>query len=367
VKRKRSLLQIVPRAPGGHDGVGDYAQSLARKLRQHHSFETTFVAGTHSSVIETSDGFRIRSPLRHFEAGPPDPIILHYGNYGYDPRGIPLWLPRVLHNLKSSAPLLTIYHELYARGSWRQSAFWLRPLQMRLARSIARLSDRAMVSSEVWRDQLLRLAPETRVIVHPVISNFGEPELTPEAIAVRDPHRWIICGRSELLERSLHSFLRIADRIETGCAPRELFVIGGAENAATRETLREQKKIKTHYHPAVKASFASEILARCAFGWLDYFVHSDIPVPAILKSSSFAAFCAHGVIPVSPQSGAAIALGGDALPGPFFVSSSGQKLPSASERALVAQSIYSWYQRHACSAHLAATVAAALADEGSSS
>jgi hypothetical protein len=363
VKRNRSILQIVPLAPGGHDGVGDYAESLARKLRQDHSLETTFVAGQPSSVIETSDGFRVRSPLRRFEPGPSDAIILHYVNYGYDPRGIPLWLPRVLRNLKSSRSLLTIFHELYARGSWRQSTFWLRPLQMRLARSIARLSEKAIVSSEVSGDQLLRLAPETRVIVHPVVSNFGEPELAPEAIAERDPHRWIICGRSELLERSFRSFLRIAHRIEAACAPRELFLVGGAENTAMREASRAEKKIRTHYHPAVEASFASEILASCAFGWLDYFVHPDIPVPAILKSSSFAAFCAHGVIPVSPHSGAAIAFRGDALPGPFFVSASGENFPSESERPLVAHSIYSWYQRHACSAHLAATVAAALAEE----
>jgi hypothetical protein len=104
--------------------------------------------------------FASAPPLRRFEPNPHDAILLHYVNYGYDPRGIPLWLPRVLRYLKSSRPLLTIFHELYARGSWRQSAFWLRPLQMWLARSIARLSDRAMVSSELSRDQLLQLAPE---------------------------------------------------------------------------------------------------------------------------------------------------------------------------------------------------------------
>ena len=366
MKRNRSILQIVPRPPGGHDGVGDYAQSLARKLRQNHSLETTFVAATPSAVIETSDDFRVRSPLRRFGPNPHDAILLHYVNYGYDPRGIPLWLPRVLRYLKSSRPLLTIFHELYARGFWRQSAFWLRPLQMRLARSIARLSDRAIVSSELSRDQLLQLAPETPVMVHPVVSNFGEPELAPEAIAKRDPHRWIICGRGELLKRSLRSFLKIADRIEASCAPHELFVVGGAENPVIREALREEKKIKTDYYPAVEASFASEVLASCAFGWLDYFVHPDIPVSAILKSSSFAAFCAHGVIPVSPHSGAAIALEADALPGPFFVSTAGGKIPPEAERPLVAQSIYSWYQRHACSTHLAATVAAALAAEDSS-
>ncbi len=358
----RSILQIVPQAPGGgHDGVGDNAHTLASRLRAAHGLETTFVAASPSSRTETVAGFPVRSPLRsvarELRAGE---IILHYVNYGYDRRGIPLWLPRLLRDLKSSGKLLTIFHELYASGSWRQSAFWLRPLQMRIARQIAQISNVMLVSSEVSRVQLQRLAPGARIMVHPVLSNFGEPNLVPDEIAARDPHRWIICGRSELIERSLRSFLDCVERIDPAIAPRELFVVGGAESARTRASLSGLTKIATHYHPEVEAEAASEILASCAFAWLDYFVHPDVPLPAILKSSSFAAFCAHGVIPVTPHSGAPVALGTDRLPGPYFISATGQNLPTEAERAAVAQSIYAWYQRHACSSHLASTVAAAL-------
>jgi hypothetical protein len=235
---------------------------------------------------------------------------------------------------------------------------------MHLVRAIAEMSDVAQVSSVLSRAELLRLAPATRVMVHPVLSNFGEPDLTPVEIRERDPHRWVICGRSELIERSLRSFLAIAERIGPSCAPRELFVVGGLESANIRDALRRASTIKSNYFPAVTASEASEILASCTFGWLDYFVHPDIPIAAILKSSTFAAFCAHGVIAVTPHGGQAISLGQDALPGPFFVSLAGQKFPSAEERPVVAQLIYSWYQRHACSSHLAATVAAAMGAAG---
>ena len=85
-------------------------------------------------------------------------------------------------------------------------------------------------------------------------------------------------------------------------------------------------------------------------------------MPLVLKSTTFAAYCAHGVIPVLPHSGAVVALGSDALPGPFFVASSEQNLPAESERATNAWLIYKWYERNAASDHVAASIKAAICD-----
>ena len=92
---------------------------------------------------------------------------------------MPFWLPPGLRRLQqaSGARLITVFHELYASGFWWQSAFWLRPLQVRIARSITALSDICIVSSEVARQQLVGLVPKARIIVRPVFSNFGEPTL----------------------------------------------------------------------------------------------------------------------------------------------------------------------------------------------
>lgn len=359
------IVQIVPRAPGGRDGVGDYALTLACSLEKSHGLATTFVSGAPSDLAKTAGGFDVLSPLVALSGSEqlenPAAIILHYVNYGYDPRGVPHWLPRVLRRLQGFAKLLTVFHELYASGSWRQSAFWLRPMQKGIARSIARISDVSIVSSEVLREQLARLTTTTRIIVHPVFSNFGEPDLSPAEIAGRDPHRWVICGGTELIERSLRSFLRAPELIEVPFAPRELLVAGGAENFSIRKQLEQQDKIQTHYYPEIDAADASRILSTCAFGWVDYFVRPEVSMPAVLKSTAFAACCAHGVIPVFPHTGSVIALGNDPLPGPFFVTPSRQNLPRESERAAAGQSIHAWYQRHASSGHLAATVAAAIA------
>ncbi len=332
-----TILQIVPRAPRGRDGVGDYARTLAAKLEQYQGLKTTFVSAAEDSHLVFPSGAG---------ASLYDAIVLHYVNYGYERRGVPLWLPPVLRRLQraSGARQITIFHELYASGSWRQSAFWLRPLQVRIARTIASLSEVSIVSSDVSQEQLNSLNSGTRIIVHPVNSGLGEPVLSPVEIAGRDPHRWVICGGTELIERSLRTFLPAADRIPEPFVPRELFVVGGSHSPGVRKTLDEAKKIRFQYYPEVEAKIASEILAACAFGWIDYFHRSDVPMPLILKSTAFAAYCAHGVVPVFPHGGATVAVGEDALPGPFFVAADGQELPSAAERATVAQAVYSWYR-----------------------
>jgi hypothetical protein len=199
--------------------------------------------------------------------------------------------------------------------------------------------------------------------VRPVFSNLGEPTLTAEALEKRDPHRWVVCGGSELAWRSVRSLLKIADSIEAICRPRELFVIGGRHQRDLAASLRAAKGIETSYRPEVSVAEASEILAGAGFGWIDYFVQPQAPLPTILKSSAFAALCAHGVVPVFPRPGAIIAHQGESLPGPFFVRAGEQCLPPEQERGAIAQSIYSWYRRHAFSGGLADLVWSELASE----
>ncbi len=370
MKELRPILQVLPRLPGKADGVGDYARTLAERLRDNHGLETTFVAAQ-ASDRQAAAPFPGHSPFREFARQPLEKkagIILHYVNYGYGRRGIPLWLPAALRRVKSVAPLLTIFHELYASGSWRQSAFWLRPLQIRIARQVAELSEAAIVSNQVSCRRLQELAPGLRIVIHPVISNFGEPRLeTGAQIAARDPHRWAICGGKDLIERSLHSFLAVVPQIDSWCAPRELHLIGGPENPSVRRVSEKEKRLKMYLYPEVSAAVASEALGQCAFAWIDYFVKADEPIAAVLKSSAFAALCAHGVIGVTPSGAGSIGIGSDRLPGPFFLASHGRKLPSEGEWEQLVWEIYSWYQRNASSDHLAATIAAALHGTGQGS
>jgi hypothetical protein len=362
----KTILQIVPKTPGSFDGVGDYALILAQRLRELFQHRTIFAARESAGAAEV-EGFEVRP----FQLDGPgrlggadfDDVILHYVNYGYQARGVPFGLIPILHELRHCCRggLLTIFHELYASGPPWKSSFWLQPSQKRITRAVAQLSNTCLVSSESMFRQLETLAPSLTAIVSPVLSNFGEPALALDQIRHRDPHRWAICGGTALIERSLKSFFNISNRIGQQNSPRQLFVVGGNDNPAVREILaRLQPRMKAEYHPRIRAADASGILSESSFVWLDYFHRPDVPADIVLKSTAFAAACAHGAVPVFAHRAAPISIDSDPLPGPFFVESALAKLPDASSRAEVGARFYQWYRRHAASNHLANQIERAL-------
>jgi hypothetical protein len=362
---KNTILQIVPRVPGGIDGVGDYALTLAAKLRDRFGCATVFVSPDARSP-STVRGFEVL-PVDQLAAASQqaDRVILHYVNYGYQKRGVPFRLLSILRKLREQhrGPLLTIFHELYASGPPWSSAFWLKPVQIRLAKSVARLPDECIVSNENFVRELRRLVPNAQVHLHPVPSGLEEPTLSRDQIANRDPHRWVIVGGTALSERSLRSLAGAIREIPSSITPRTLLVLGGHENPVTRSLLADLG-IESDYRPGISAAEASQTLRTCSFAWFNYFHRPDVETSVVLKSSAFASLCAHGVIPVFPHHATPISLEGDRLPGPFFVSRNKKDVPGAGHRAAIAQNIYDWYQRHVSSDLLVNGVAKVLCVSG---
>ncbi|HEX4638195.1 MAG TPA: hypothetical protein VH170_01780 [Chthoniobacterales bacterium] len=352
----------MPRVPGGIDGVGDYALTIARKLRDNFNFDTVF-ASFRTSVPTNAAGFEV-IPLERLadtSMAKFENILLHYVNYGFQKRGVPFRLLSILRRLRGEqrVKFVTIFHELFASGPPWTSAFWLKPLQIDLAKSVAQLSDLCIVSSDNFRRELMRLVPHAEIQLHPIPSGLGEPALSPEQLANRDPHRWAIFGGTGLAERSLKSFRSTISRIPESIAPRSLFVLGGEENPVTRSLLVDLG-IETTYRPRIAAADASELLRTCSFAWLDYFHRSNVETVVLLKSSAFASLCAHSVITVLPHPGTPIFIDGDRFPGPFFVQNQRAEIPGADARAKTAAEIYAWYQRVAHSDHLLRGIANAL-------
>src|SRR5207247_3002911 len=58
--RLSTLLQIVPKVPGGIDGVGDYALTIAKKLREKFGCDTVF-ATFKTSSDEKAGGYEVLS------------------------------------------------------------------------------------------------------------------------------------------------------------------------------------------------------------------------------------------------------------------------------------------------------------------
>jgi hypothetical protein len=354
-----NILQLLPRAPGTFDGVGDYALALAHGLRDRHGIDSVFVA--HDTPSSPAiDSFPI-FPLQEFSRARVarktcDGVILHYVNYGFQKRGAPLTLLSLLKSLRRECggALLVIFHELFASGPPWRSEFWLRPLQKKIARDIARLADARVVSCDSMERQLEKLCPGVKTIIQPVTSTWGEPDLDDAQLRHRDAHCWIICGGTMLLERSLQSFLKVANRIPAELAPHRLLVIGGSPNPHVRALLNAPAKFSAEYFPAIAPEAAASMWRAASFAWIDYFHRADVPADVLLKSSTFLAFCAHGIVAVVPNASGEIAIASDVLPGPFTLA----QMPL--DRFAVARIIFDWYQRHASRAVLARTVAQQL-------
>jgi len=356
-----TILQIVPREPGSHDGVGDYALSLAHCLLRDHGLATTFVVAKGSNFTE-KEGFPVLSGLLSIKRGNFSGIIVHYANYGYDRRGIASQLRDVLRGIITgrTLPCVVTFHEIYASGPPWRSAFWTRPAQVRIARDLIQLSTACVVSNEVIRKEIRRVDLSKRVFMLPVMSNFGEGETG----ATRTPGRWAICGGTALIERSLASFVSNAQFIPPDFFPAGMEVVGGTSTERIGKLLERVRStfpgMEIRHHPAVDRETASAALASCSWGWLDYFGTGKAWPTMIFKSGSFAAMCAHGLIPIFSHVEEQLSLNGDALPGPFFCTTGTTRFPEAKDLSAIRQAFQDWYVRNASCKHAATIYAEAL-------
>lgn len=358
------VLQIVPQAPGTRDGVGDYALNLARALRRNHNIESTFLVANETDV-RTIEGFDVLTPL---DAADPvvttsRAVVLHYVNYAFQRRGVPFTLRDFAQRLRRQIPgrWITMFHEMYASGAPWKSAFWLRPWQVRIARQLIRLSDVCFVSNDVIAREIRKHAPQSRVRLVPIMSNFGEPQLQSFE---RTATRWAVCGGNALIARSLNSLATISDQLPEWCRPNHVDVIGGTDDdavtAAANRLCRAIASLAVDRHPQITAEHASRILQQCAFGWLDYFGSGKVWPGMIFKSGSFAACCANGAVPVLHHREDRLGVSGDAFPGPFFVTNAGSRVPANNGVSTAREQTYRWYHRHASADATARAYAAEL-------
>jgi hypothetical protein len=194
------------------------------------------------------------------------------------------------------------------------------------------------------------------------MSNFGEPALP--SFHSESVGTWAICGGNVLLQRSLGSFSAILNRIPASFRPKRLEVIGGKrsqEVAGQVDAVARGTQIPVHYHPEITAERASELLSGCAFGWLDYFGRGTVWPGMIFKSGSFAAFCAHAIVPIMSHDETGLGLGADGLPGPFVIAPNRVHFPPPEDLPGVREQLHSWYHRNASSARVARSYAEVLA------
>ncbi len=292
-----NLVQIVPRLPPILDGLGDHAMQLAKQLRQVHKIDTRFIVGDpHWQGPAKIDSFPVdrverRARYELLELLPPSgTVLLHYVGYGFARRGCPLWLVnglQIWRRNNESHRLITMFHELYAAGPIWSSSFWNFPLQKLLVAKLANLSDICRTNRRMSASLLEKTAPKHvgRITVAPVFSNIGEPSLvrdytdrepwlvlfggdrwTYEAFTVHAGVIQTICGRLRL-----DRIIQVGSSINHGFKGRPVDVMG-----------------------VLPSSDINGVLSQCKAGFLNYY-------PGYLaKSGIFAAYAAHGVVPIFP-------------------------------------------------------------------
>jgi hypothetical protein len=325
------VLQIVPYLPPPFEGVGAYATALAEALAKRSGVETRFVVGDPVWSGGTANGARA-VPARTTagllaELEGEETVLLHYANYGYQSRGCPIWLVEGLARWRSGAAgrrLVTLFHEVWASGPPWRSSFWLQPLQRRLAAAAARLSAALATSLDLYAEVIRPWARNRDIVVMPVFSTVGEPEAVPP-LAQR-ARRIVVFGGEGARGRTYSRFLpELAD------AARALQAEEICDVGPPVPLPGQAGGIPIHRLGVLPPADVSDLLLGSAGGFLAY------PPDFLPKSTIFAAYCAHGLLPTCawdrhPKDGPVVA-------GRHYWTGSG-------DLQAIASAAHDWYARH---------------------
>jgi hypothetical protein len=361
------ILQILPRVPPATCGIGDYAWSIARRLHDEHEIESSFLsAGTNWTQPMGEPEFAVfRLPeltaqaLGDFmitKARNYDAVVLHMSPYGYQKRGVPLWLAsgwQQLSQMPGRPRLITMFHELYASGSVHSSAFWLQPLQKWVLRSVARASNGLRTNRQGYADWLEQEVglKSGAVKVMPVFSNFGEPSDLP-SWENREP-------AMALFAWGIHSGESLDSVVSKAAAWGRRFGIKRLHLIGCKERVDESALgIEVLGHGFMEASAVSALLSSCRMAYTAYSPQH------FGKSTLMAAFAAHGLMVVTQGTTTdlpdRLRHGFNVLNAPLMKASAIYDAPGLEA---LGTSLRAWYNEHSLASN-AKSYAAQLKNEG---
>lgn len=263
-----TIVQVVPHLPPPFEGVGTYAAALAGALTKL-GIETRFLVPE-----RTAQGL-----LNGI--GDAETVLLHYAGYGYQRRGCPGWLAEGLDRWKGR--LVTVFHEVWASGPPWRSSFWLLPVQRRIAASLVRRSTALATTLPIYADLLRPWARD--VAVMPVFSTVGEPAAVP-GYGER-ARRIVVFGGAGVRGRTWGPFLPDLARTVRELGAEEILDVGPPVDLPD-----EVGGVPVRGLGVLPPAEVSDLLLGSAAGFLSY------PPDFLPKSTIFAAYCAHGLLPV---------------------------------------------------------------------
>jgi hypothetical protein len=273
--------------------VGTYAAALASTLAERFGVETRFVVGDPAWNGGTGNGARpvaartAADLLAGLEGE--ETVLLHYVNYGYQRRGCPVWLAQAVRRWRRGGPerrLVTVFHEVYATGPPWRSSFWTLPLQQRIAAATARASDALVTSLDLYVRRLGAAASPEKTAVLPVFSTVGEPE-SPPPLAVRARRMVLFGGRGA---RS-RAYGELRPALAAACRALEIEEIADV-GPPLEDAPAVVEGVPVRRLGVLPPAEVGSLLLGSLAGFVAY------PTFFLPKSTIFAAYCAHGLLPV---------------------------------------------------------------------
>ena len=304
------ISQIMARDVGG---VADFAEALSKRWSEvGHS-----VRNLRWRKEPTADDFNVRGDI----------TLLHMSNYEFASRGLCYWLPERWSNptfRARSAVFVVFFHELFASGPPWKSAFWVSPIQKHILRKIARQSSVVLTNSSTHKERLKALCPELTDIHHsPVFSNVGESENFPDT----QSRSGIVIFGTEARRRVAVEKIGGQTWIESiGMPVLEI----GSGAAVGPKCWNFQKDLDS--------SQVAERLRRAKFGLV---AHDGRD---LAKSGVFAAYVAHGCIPIVSQPAGSECDG--LLSGCHYAEPRSIMSLSQDQLRSISSNAWSWYKQH---------------------
>ncbi len=309
------LVHIVPATPPAVNGLGDYCY----KLWEHwpapkpdwHCLAVQVPQGGPELWPEVGiSSFTLSRAglVQALEEVGATSVVLHYVGYAYHPKGCPVWLAPALMEWKrrTGGRLVVMFHELYAKGSPRQSSYWLAPFARKIVADLAGAADKWITNCVAAEDKLLaetNARPDRGKMI-PVGSNIPRVRevdaIKPWPLSHGRKLKIVVFGLPATRRRTLAEHRNLLRHLCHQELVESVTLAGKADDA--RDT-------------ALTNSFISgmgfEELWRCRYGLStpdlsSMFLEQDLGLvpnsPALLtKSTVYATFCTHGTTVVAVQ------------------------------------------------------------------
>ncbi|MEM7795040.1 MAG: hypothetical protein AAF579_11405 [Cyanobacteria bacterium P01_C01_bin.118] len=288
------ILQIVPRMTPDVDGVGDYALQLAHGLRDRNQIISDFLVFRPSRRLQPQvDGFAVHRLDSHTVQGLADQvpenvstIFLQYSNYPFleGKLDAPMWLVDALRVLKQRGMrIIVMFHEL---PTLRYKQIRCPNLvQRRVSRGLANVADVVVTNNAAFQRTLARW---TKTPVHcvPNFSTIGEvAAIKPLAARKRSLVIFGSSDRTRVYRNNTDMIQRICQLLHIDT----LYDVGRPVD--WDHQLLDVSVVKTGF---LLAAEVSELMTESLAGVFDY---RRFP-QNLAKSTVYAAYCSHGLLPI---------------------------------------------------------------------